>query len=138
MRARATTAAVLAAGLVIAGCGEEDFANEPRPPVPVELTGVVQDEGVTVSPSRIGAGPILITVSNQTRNEVVITLEGESITDEVGPVPPLDTATIQKTLDPGLYEVTAGSDVALPREIRPAELEIGRERPSSSDDVLLP
>ena len=138
MRARATTAAVLAAGLVIAGCGEEDFANEPRPPVPVELTGVVQDEGVTVSPSRIGAGPILITMSNQTRNEVVITLEGESITDEVGPVPPLDTATIQKTLDPGLYEVRAGSDVALPREIRPAELEIGRERPSSSDDVLLP
>ena len=116
MRARATTAAVLAAGLVIAGCGEEDFANEPRPPVPVELTGVIQ-----VSPSRIGAGPILITMSNQTGNEVMITLEGESITDEVGPVPPLDTATIQKTLEPGLYEVTAGSDVALPREIRPAE-----------------
>jgi hypothetical protein len=138
MRARATTAAVLAAGLVIAGCGEEEFANEPRPPVPVELTGVIQDDAVTVSPSRIGAGPILITMSNQTRNEVTITLDGESITDEVGPVAPLDTATIQKTLDPGLYEVRAGSDVALPREIRPAELEIGRERPSSSGDLLLP
>jgi hypothetical protein len=138
MRTRATTTAVLAAGLVVAGCGEEDFANNPRPPVPVELTGVIQDEAVTVSPSRIGAGPILITMSNQTRNEVVITLEGESITDEVGPVRPLDTATIQKTLDPGLYEVRAGSDVALPREIRPAELEIGRERPTSSSDLLLP
>ena len=122
----------------MAGCGEEDFANEPRPPVPVELTGVIQDDAVTVSPSRIGAGPLLITMSNQTRNEVMITLEGESITDEVGPVPPLDTATIQKTLDPGLYEVQAGSDVALPREIRPAELEIDRERDSSSSDLLLP
>ena len=138
MRARATTAAVLAAGVVVAGCGDKDFENEPRPPVPVELTGVIQDDAVTVSPSRIGAGPILMTMSNQTRNEVVITLEGESITDEVGPVPPLETATIQRTLDPGLYEVQAGSDVALPREIRPAELEIGRERDSSSSDLLLP
>jgi hypothetical protein len=138
MRARATTAAVLAAGVVVAGCGDEDFENEPRPPVPVELTGVIQDDAVTVSPSRIGAGPLLITMSNQTRNEVVITLEGESIIDEVGPVPPLETATIQKTLDPGLYEVQAGSDVALPREIRPAELEIDRERDSSSSDLLLP
>jgi hypothetical protein len=129
---------VLAAGVVVAGCGDEDFENEPRPPVPVELTGVIQDDAVTVSPSRIGAGPLLITMSNQTRHEVVITLEGESITDEVGPVPPLETATIQKTLDPGLYEVQAGSDVALPREIRPAELEIGRERDSSSSDLLLP
>jgi hypothetical protein len=138
MRARATTAALLAAGLVVAGCGEEDFANEPRPPVPVELTGVIQDEAVTVSPSRIGAGPILITMSNQTRNPVTITLDGGSITDQVGRLQPLDTATIQKTLDPGLYEVRAGSDVALPREIRPAELEIGRERRSSSSDLLLP
>jgi hypothetical protein len=138
MRARAKTAAVLAAGLVVAGCGGEDFANNPRPPVPVELTGVIQDDAVTVSPSRIGAGPVLITMSNQTRNPITISLQGGSVTDKVGPVPPLQTATIQKTLDPGLYEVRAGSDVALPREIRPAELEIGRERRSSSNDLLLP
>jgi hypothetical protein len=138
MRARATTAAVLAAGVVVAGCGDEDFANDPRPPVPVELTGVIQDDAVTVSPSRVGAGPILITISNQTRNRATITLEGASIRERVGPVRPLDTATIQRTLAPGLYEVQAGSDVALPREIRPAELEIGRERDSSSSDLLLP
>jgi hypothetical protein len=61
--------------------------------VPVELTGVIQSDAVTVSPARIGAGR---------------------------------------------YEVRAGSDVALPREIRPAELRIGRERRSSSNDLLLP
>jgi hypothetical protein len=138
MRARATTAAVLAAGVVVAGCGDEDFANEPRPPVPVELTGVIQDDAVTVSPSRIGAGPLLITISNQTRHQATITLEGASIRERVGPVRALETATIQRTLAPGLYEVRAGSDVALPREIRPAELEIGRERESSSSDLLLP
>jgi hypothetical protein len=138
MRARAITAAVLAAGGVVAGCGEEDFANEPRPPVPIELTGVIQDDAVTVSPARIGAGPILITISNQTRNEATITLEGASIRERVGPVPPLDTATIQRTLDPGRYEVRAGSKVALRQEIRPAELEIGRERENSNSDLLLP
>jgi hypothetical protein len=138
MSARATTAAVLAAGVVVAGCGDEDFANDPRPPVPVELTGVIQDDAVTVSPSRLGAGPILITISNQTTNRATITLEGASIRERVGPVAPLDTATIQRTLAPGLYEVQAGSDVALAREIRPAELEIGRERDSSSSDLLLP
>jgi hypothetical protein len=138
MTARATTAAVLAAGLVVAGCGGEDFANNPRPPVPVELTGVIQPDAVTVSPARIGAGPVLITMSNQTRTPITITLDGTSVRDRVGPVPPLDTATIQRTLEPGRYEVQAGSDVALPREIRPAELEIGRERRSSSSDLLLP
>jgi hypothetical protein len=138
MRASAMTATVLAAGLVVAGCGEDDFANDPRPPVPVELTGVIQDDAVTVSPSRIGAGPVLITISNQTRHDATLTLEGSTIRTRVGPVPPLDTATIQKTLDPGFYEVRAGSEVALAREIRPAQLEIGRERPSSSNDLLLP
>jgi hypothetical protein len=138
MRARAITVSVLLAGAVAAGCGEDDFAREPRPPVPVELTGVVQDSAVTVSPSRIGAGPVVITISNQTGRDTTITLAGTATSTRVGPVPPLDTATIESTLDPGLYEVRAGSEVALPREIRPAQLEIGEERPSSSNDLLLP
>ena len=137
MRARVVVSAGIATAL-IAGCGDEDFANEPRPPVPVELTGVVQDEAVTVSPARIGAGPVRITVSNQTRRRQSITLEGERTRTQVGPVDPLDTATIRSTLDPGLYEVSAGSAVAVPKEIRPALLRIGRERPSSSGDLLLP
>jgi hypothetical protein len=138
MRARAITVSVLLAGAVAAGCGEDDFAREPRPPVPVELTGVVQEDAVTVSPSRIGAGPVVITISNQTGRDTTITLEGTATSTRVGPVPPLDTATIQSTLDPGVYEVRAGSEVALPQEIRPARLEIGVERPSSSSDLLLP
>ena len=137
MRARVVVTAGIATAL-IAGCGDEDFANEPRPPVPIELTGVVQDEAVTVSPARIGAGPVRITVSNQTRRRQSITLEGERTRTQVGPVDPLDTATIRSTLDPGLYEVSAGSAVAVPKEIRPALLRIGRERPSSSGDLLLP
>jgi hypothetical protein len=138
LRGVATFAAV-AAVAGAAGCGDEDFANEPRPPVPVELTGVIQEDKLTVSPSRnIGAGPFVITISNQTDARHTITLEGESIKEEVGPVAPLDTATIQRTLAPGSYEVRAGSMRAVRREITPASLDIGAERKNSSSELLLP
>ena len=87
------------------GCGDDDFKNEARAPVRVELTGVIQDDKVTVSPAKIGAGPVVITISNQTDSAHTITLEGESIIEEQGPVAAGDTATIQKTLEPGSYEV---------------------------------
>jgi hypothetical protein len=138
MRARGV-AILAAAAAVGAGCGEDDFENAARPPVPVELTGVIQEDKVTVSPSRnIGAGPFVITISNQTDAEHTITLEGSSITEEVGPVGPLETATIQKTLRPGTYEVRAGSVRAVPREIAPASLDIGAKRENSNSDLLLP
>jgi hypothetical protein len=131
--------AAVAAATFGAGCGEDDFENEPRPPVPLELSGVIQEDKVTVSPSRnIGAGPFVITISNQTDAEHTITLEGQSIQEEVGPVAPLDTATIQRTLPPGTYEVRAGSMRAVRREITPASLDIGAERPNSNSELLLP
>jgi hypothetical protein len=136
VRLLATTAA--AAALLVAGCGDEDFENDPRPPVPVALTGVIQDDKVTVSPAEIGAGPILITISNQTDAPKTITLEGGQVTERVGPVDPLDTATIQRTLAPGSYEVRAGSRRAVRKEIAPAVLAIGEERQPSNNDLLLP
>jgi hypothetical protein len=138
VRVVATFAAAVAAALA-AGCGEDDFENEPRPPVPMELSGVIQEDKVTVSPSRdIGAGPFVITISNQTDSEHTIKLEGESIQEQVGPVAPLDTATIQRTLEPGTYEVSAGTPRAVRRRIAPASLDIGEERESSNNELLLP
>ena len=131
-----TALAVLA--VLIAACGDEDFKNEARAPIRVALTGVIQDDAVTVSPSKVGAGPVEITISNQTDSPHSITLEGESIVERSDAVQPGATATIQKTLSPGSYEVKAGSDKAVPREIRPAVLEIGRERENSNNELLLP
>ena len=125
-------------GLLAAGCGEEEFENKPRPPVPIELTGVIQEDKVTISPRRVGAGPIMITVSNQTKDAHTVTLEGDTVQERVGPINPLDTATIQKTLPQGSYEVRAGSSVAVPREIQPAQLTIGPKREDSNDRLLLP
>jgi hypothetical protein len=138
---RGATAFLGTAALAIltGACGDEDdFENQPRRPVPIELTGVIQPDKVTVSPSKVSAGPILITVSNQTDARHSVTLEGEAVKERVGPVPPLGTATILRTVEPGSYEVTAGSERAVRREIRPAKLEVGRERRSSSGELLLP
>jgi hypothetical protein len=141
-RIRAGTLLVLcAAGLTLAACGEDDFENEPRPPVPVELTGVITAQKVTISPHDVGAGPVVITVSNQDDAAHTVTLEsdgGGTIREQVGPINPLDTATLQRTLTTGSYTVSAGSEAAVAREIKPATLTIGKDRKSGSGELLLP
>jgi hypothetical protein len=139
---RTRAAALILSGVLLAGgivaCGEDDFENEPRPPVPVQLTGVITPERVTVSPNEVGAGPVVITISNQTDDAHSVMLEGEGLRERVGPINPEATAAIQKTLPRGEYTVTAGSDRAVAREIRAATLVIGPERESGSDELLLP
>jgi hypothetical protein len=136
-RAGALAGIAISAALA-AGCGDDDFAGDPRPPVPIGMSGVIQSDKVTVSPSRAGAGPIVITISNQTRRPRTITLEGETLVAREGPIEPGDTATLQRTLAPGSYEVRAGSETAVRREIEPALLDIGAERPASNNDLMLP
>jgi len=132
-----------AVAVLAAGCGEDDFENNPRPAVADELTAVIQDDKVTVSPDgrgrrKVEAGPILITVSNQADEPHTVILEGEEVREETQEVAPLDTATLQKTLKEGTYEVRAGSEQAQRREIAPAVLVIEGERKSSNDELLLP
>ena len=119
------------------GCGDDDFKNEPRAAVPVELSGVVKPARVIVSPADVGAGPVRIKISNHTSRAQTVTLHGHAVEERVGPVYPQDTARIQKTLAPGRYEVRAGSADAA-RAIMPAELTVGPERPESNDRLLLP
>lgn len=126
--------------LAVAGCGDDDFANERRPPTAVEMSAVIRDDGVTLSPKREGAGPLRITFANLTDRAHTITVEGEDVIERTAPIQPQDTATIQKTLRPGSYEVRAGSSRAVDIEdqIRPATLTIGPERADSNNDLLLP
>lgn len=148
VKTRAVHAAVLAplAGTLFSGCGGKDFENKPRPPVPVQLTGVITHGRVTISPNSVGAGPVTIVVSNQTRDSHTVTLSGPDCKDEnnnpvqerVGPVNPLDTAALQKTLAEGECEISAGSDEAVIDEIEPGRLEVGPPRPSGKNRLLLP
>ena len=129
--------AALAASAV-SGCGKEDFKRRPKPPVPLQLSGVITNERVQVSPARFGAGPIVLLISNQTGRSHTVVLEGQGIRERVGPINPSDTATLQKTLARGVYEVRAGSERALPEEVRPERLDVGRRRPSSEDFLTYP
>jgi hypothetical protein len=139
---RIRTAALLALALgvpIISGCGSDDkFENEPRPPAPIQLSGVITDGEVSVQPAKVGAGPIVLIVSNQTGQSHTVTLDGPSGTEEVGPINPSDTGRIQHNLEQGSYEVRAGSDKAVDEEIQAAKLVVGPKRPSSSNSVLLP
>ena len=130
-----TTAAV---ALPLSACGQEDFKNQPRPATAIELSGTIKRAAVTVSPRKVGAGPVTITISNQTHDTHTITLAGDRVREVVGPINPLDTGTIQKTLQPGIYKVRAGSPRAVSQEIKPAELSVGKQRKSSAEKVNLP
>jgi hypothetical protein len=139
VRMRRVTVASAALAIALVGCGGgKDFANDPRPPVPLQLTGVITKEKVTISPNKVGAGPVVITVSNQSGQSRMLSLDGNGIQEHIGPISPLATGQLQKTLKPGRYTVTAGSEAATVKAIRPAMLLIGKERPSASDKVLLP
>ncbi len=137
---RARSVSILLAGSVlIAGCGGgSHFKDKPRPPVPVQLTGVVTDRGVQISPRRVGAGPVILIISNQTQDAHTITLEGNGTTDTVGPVNPLGTGKLQATVTAGNYTVKVGSSQATSRDIPSGTVTVTRERQSSSSDLLLP
>ena len=140
LRKRRVRRSLLCAVLVaVVGCAGDDFANDPRPATPLELTGVIQDREISVQPDRAGAGPLQITITNQTDEAYAVILHGASVTPiRVGPVQPRDTATIQKTLEPGRYELRAQAEEATTRPVAPADLRIGPRRPESNDRLLLP
>jgi hypothetical protein len=148
--------------LSAAGCGGDDkFENEPRPPITTQLTGVITESEVTVSPDTVPlppepgqqesarelSTPIILILSNQTDASHTITLSGKPRDLKQKPIEvrtpqinPGDTAQIQQTLPPGTYEVRAGSEQARdPGElIAPAKLTVNPNRQTSSDDLQLP
>ncbi len=123
----------LAAALSLSSCGEDDFANDPRPSAPVQLTARIGDDDVTVSPQEVGAGIASITISNQSKDPAELVLEGP--TDESSDeILPNNVATIKIVLDEGEYIATAGEG----NDQREDVLSVGTERASSSNELLLP
>ena len=137
---RAAIAATMTA-CALAGCGGgADYANEPRPAVPINVTAAISDAKISVSPRTFGAGPIVITVSNQTDRPQTLTIE----TDEIGgsqagirestePIDPRGTSTLTVDVRQGTYSVSTRS-----RGIEPAEVRVGKPRGSAQDELLLP
>jgi hypothetical protein len=122
--------ALLAAG---AGCGSDDFENDPRPATPVEVTARVDQREVAVSPSRVGAGLVTFTISNQSTDPVIFTLDGPTDT-AANQIPPGGVGNMKADLAEGDYEVNAGGS----SDARETVLAVGPPRESSQNELLKP
>lgn len=118
----------------VAGCGgDEDFANEPRPPSPIDVTASIGEENVSVSPGEFGAGLVTITIANLTGEPARLTLEGPTDVAS-GEISPGGTGSIKTALEEGDYEASAGAEPG----VKADTIVVGPERESSSDSLLLP
>lgn len=138
MGARTRRIAPLAASvaaLAMSACGSDDFKNDPRPAAPIALSARISDQEVTVSPNTatsVGAGLATITISNQTADPTKLVLEGP--TDESSAeIVPQGTGDMRLNLEEGDYTVSAADSSA-----RETKLQVGPERKSSQNDLLLP
>jgi hypothetical protein len=121
-------------------CGSDDkYANKPRPPRLLVVTAAIAADRVSASPRAFGAGPVQLIVTNQTNVTRQLTLQPTGAagagtnTPQTGPINPQDTATLQTDIAQGTYELKVeGGD------IQPARLQVGKERPSAQNDLLLP
>ena len=132
MRGRCAVAGLVVAAVLVAGCGAEDFPNDPRPPAPVELSAKIDDRNVVVVPDRIGAGLASFTISNQSEDAVQLTFDGpnSAATDEI---PAGGLGQVQFELETGDYSI----DPSVPT-INPGTMTVGAKRPSAQNDLLLP
>jgi hypothetical protein len=135
----ATVLAVVGAG---SGCGSGGgYDNASRPPAPATISIVVASDRVAVSPARIGAGPAVLLIANESDRSRDVTLSAPAGASRScvqadassGPINPQSTARIQLPLAEGTCAVgVAGGGV------KPARLTVGRERSSAQQDLLQP
>lgn len=126
-----------------AGCGGSggSYANAARPPVPVSISIYVTDGRVGVSPSRVGAGPVMLLIANESTRSHDITLTGPAggsrscVADDAssGPINPQGNARIQLPLVEGVCEVGVADGGP-----HSARLVVGAERPTAQQDLLQP
>ena len=122
------------AATAVGGCGEDDFENQPRPAIPVELTAAIDKNDVSIAPSDPGAGIVVVTISNQTDESTQLVLSGPTEASS-GEIPPGGTGQIKTALKEGDYEASTGDSLS---EIKPADLTVGPPRESSQNDLLQP
>ena len=127
--------------LLLAGCGsQDDYENRPRPPAPITVTASINNDRVSVSPDRFGAGPVTLIVTNQTGSSRDVILESDEtggskagIRQATGPINPKGTASMKADLREGSYVVRVSSE-----GIRSADVRVGEKRESAQNELLQP
>jgi hypothetical protein len=122
----------LLVALVVAGCGRNDFDNDPRPPIPAEVSVKIASDGVAVSPKEFGAGLVNFTVANLTDETGSLAIHGP-VDATSRPIAPGDADTIKVEAKSGSYEASVDG-----MAVRPFNFTVGPERPSGQNDLLLP
>jgi len=124
--------AVGLSALVIAACGRDDFANDPRPPVPAEITVKIGAGAVVVSPKEFGAGLVNFEIANLDNTSATFSIEGptEAVSDEI---PARGNDNLKTEVKTGSYEASADGV-----EATPFSFSVGPERESGQNDLLLP
>jgi hypothetical protein len=143
---RTRTVGVLSAMLLVvvasAGCGSSDsYDNAARPPAPVNVAVNLSGDRVAVSPDRIGAGPVVVIVANESgrSRDVTLTAPAGSSSSCVdadvssGPISPQGTARVQVPLVEGRCVVGTADGV-----LQSAALDVGPPRPTAQQDLLQP
>lgn len=140
---------IFGACVVVGGCGSAGGTSptQPRPPSPVNLTVYVNDSHISVSPSRLGAGPVVFIVTNQASKaeELAISRAGHHAIPiaSTAPINPQGTTQVSVDFPPGDYTIATrrrGTEAQRSRQpsIRSASIHIGRERHNGSNELLQP
>lgn len=160
----AFTATVAVSALVLSSCGSgNDYTNCLRPPVPVNVSAAITKRSVSLSPSKLGAGPIVLRVTNQSDASQVATLQAEDLESPgqqnpeqnaakqpdgcppdtaqrsglrqtTGPINPADTAQLKVVVKRDTTYTLKTDD----SKISPARFKVTRDRPSAQNVLLTP
>ena len=125
-------AAALLGVLAVAGCGRSDFKNDPRPPVPAEVSVKISSQGVAVSPREFGAGLVNFTVANLTNETGSLAIHGP-INATSPEIAAGDADTVKVDMKTGSYEASVNGFA-----VAPFGFTVGPERPSGQNQLLLP
>ena len=109
----------------LAACGA-DSSNDhhPRSAHPVPVTAAIGEDSISVSPRRLGAGPVVLTVANRSSTAQSVTLAGDrGHMQTTSPLNPHGSARLAFRLDHGAYELRTRDP-----QIRSASLRVGRRR----------
>jgi hypothetical protein len=149
----------LAVALVVAGCGAESHANDPRPPIAAEVTVNVTNTGVQAQPGAVGVkkansgsidqnqghgspkgdakAPLVVnfTASNTTNIDTTLEIHGPGgFEKRSGPLVAQGNTMYKVGLPNGHYTIEAAD---LPGA-KPASFFVGPNRISAQNDLLLP
>src|SRR3954465_8294986 len=106
-------AAALVTALSVAGCGRNDFKNDPRPPIPAEVSVKIAKDGVAVSPKEFGAGVVNFTIANLTTKPGTLAIHGPVDADSTE-IPPAGTDTVKVEMKTGSYEASVSGIAVRP------------------------